>query len=228
MKRGNTIVRTIKTVFDLRDANNVEVKFSQKGRVVLTKTGDQVLVGENSVQIVLSQEETLLFEPGRFIPVEINGYYDEGTKLTSNVMYRPFDGTLKGDNMDAGFGEVNVIVSERQAERIWNKIEDIDEVDERQDGTLSEHSETIAEHSETLVTHAAAIANKVDKVEGKGLSTNDYTDTEKAKLEGIEAGAEVNVQADYAEADTSEDDYIKNKPDDLSQAEIQNIIDSLL
>ena len=30
---------------------------------------------------------------------------------------------------------------------------------------------------------------KVDKVTGKGLSTNDYTDEEKAKLEGVEAGA---------------------------------------
>lgn len=34
-----------------------------------------------------------------------------------------------------------------------------------------------------------AISNKVDKIEGKGLSTNDYTDDEKAKLDGIEDGA---------------------------------------
>lgn len=31
--------------------------------------------------------------------------------------------------------------------------------------------------------------SKVDKEDGKGLSTNDYTDTEKSKLNGIEAGA---------------------------------------
>ena len=206
MKRGNTIVRTIKTVFDLRDANNVEVKFSQKGRVVLTKTGDQVLVGENSVQIIMSQEETFLFEPGRYVPVEINGYYDEGTKLTSNVMYRPFDGTLKGDNMDAGFGNVNVIVSERQAEKIWDKIDDIDEKDLAQDEEID---------------------TKVDKVEGKSLSTNDYTDEEKTKLAGIEAGAEVNVQSDWDESNADDDAYIENKPDDLTGTEIQTIIDSL-
>ena len=29
------------------------------------------------------------------------------------------------------------------------------------------------------------LANKVDKVSGKGLSTNDYTTTEKNKLAGI-------------------------------------------
>ena len=37
------------------------------------------------------------------------------------------------------------------------------------------------------------IDKKVDKVEGKGLSTNDYTTDEKTKLEGIAIGAQVNV-----------------------------------
>ena len=37
------------------------------------------------------------------------------------------------------------------------------------------------------------IDKKVDKVEGKGLSTNDYTTEEKTKLEGIASGAQVNV-----------------------------------
>lgn len=37
------------------------------------------------------------------------------------------------------------------------------------------------------------IDKKVDKVEGKGLSTNDYTTDEKTKLEGIASGAQTNV-----------------------------------
>ena len=40
--------------------------------------------------------------------------------------------------------------------------------------------------------YATAINNKVDKVEGKDLSTNDFTNDEKNKLAGIETGAEVN------------------------------------
>ena len=39
----------------------------------------------------------------------------------------------------------------------------------------------------------AALDEKVDKVSGKGLSTNDYTTDEKNKLAGIAAGAQVNV-----------------------------------
>ena len=38
-----------------------------------------------------------------------------------------------------------------------------------------------------------ALSGKVDKVTGKGLSTNDYTTDEKNKLTGIAAGAQVNV-----------------------------------
>lgn len=37
------------------------------------------------------------------------------------------------------------------------------------------------------------LANKVDKVSGKGLSTNDYTTAEKNKLSGIATGAQANV-----------------------------------
>ena len=46
--------------------------------------------------------------------------------------------------------------------------------------------------SATVLTTHQDIDGKVDKVTGKGLSTNDYTTTEKTKLSGIASGAEVN------------------------------------
>jgi Cu/Ag efflux protein CusF len=46
---------------------------------------------------------------------------------------------------------------------------------------------------------------------------NNFTTAEKSKLEGIEAGAEVNVQADWNQTNSSADDYIKNKPENLVQ-----------
>jgi hypothetical protein len=57
-----------------------------------------------------------------------------------------------------------------------------------------------------------ALGSKVDTVTGKGLSTNDYTTSEKNKLAGIAAGAEVNVQSNWSETDTSSDAFIQNKP----------------
>lgn len=56
-----------------------------------------------------------------------------------------------------------------------------------------------------------ALANgKVDAVDGKGLSTNDFTDDYESKLAGIAAGAEVNVNADWNAS--SGDAQILNKP----------------
>lgn len=54
--------------------------------------------------------------------------------------------------------------------------------------------------------------NKVNKVTGKGLSTNDYTNEDKTKLDGIDTGAEVNVQSDWSQNDNTADDFIKHKP----------------
>lgn len=54
--------------------------------------------------------------------------------------------------------------------------------------------------------------NKVDKVAGKGLSTNDFTDAYKEKLDSIIPGGQQNVQSDWAVTDVSDDAYIKNKP----------------
>lgn len=46
---------------------------------------------------------------------------------------------------------------------------------------------------------------------------NNFTDADKSKLTGIESGAEVNVQANWTEADSSSDAYIQNKPANLVQ-----------
>jgi hypothetical protein len=53
-------------------------------------------------------------------------------------------------------------------------------------------------------------ALKVDKIAGKGLSENDFTNTLKTKLDSVESGAEVNVNADWNSV--SGDSQILNKP----------------
>ena len=57
---------------------------------------------------------------------------------------------------------------------------------------------------------------KVDVEEGKGLSTNDFDNAYKGKLDEIASGAEVNVQSDWNETDNTSDAYIQNKPTKLS------------
>lgn len=63
-----------------------------------------------------------------------------------------------------------------------------------------------------LVPVNETIENKVEKVDGMGLSTNNYSDTDKEKLSTVAEGAEVNVQSDWNITDTTSDAFIKNKP----------------
>tara|TARA_E500000318_G_C3566238_1_gene215781 strand:+ start:596 stop:3046 length:2451 start_codon:yes stop_codon:yes gene_type:complete len=67
-----------------------------------------------------------------------------------------------------------------------------------------------------------ALDSKVDKITGKGLSANDFTDLLLAKLNAIEAGAEVNVQADWTESVTTNDAFIQNKPTDVTDLSIHD------
>lgn len=43
-------------------------------------------------------------------------------------------------------------------------------------------------------------------------SENSFTDEDKVKLDGIQSGAQKNVQSDWRQDDSTKDDYIKNKP----------------
>lgn len=69
--------------------------------------------------------------------------------------------------------------------------------------------------SETDTTDPAYIKNKPQNIvtDASYVHTdNNYTTTEKNKLAGIESGAEVNVQSDWNQTNSSADDFIKNKP----------------
>lgn len=74
------------------------------------------------------------------------------------------------------------------------------------DGALSTTSTNPVQNA--VVT--AELNKKVNVESGKGLSTNDYTNSDMYKLSGIATGAQVNVQSDWNA--TSGDAFIKNKP----------------
>ena len=68
-----------------------------------------------------------------------------------------------------------------------------------------------------------ALDGKVDIVAGKELSANDFTDALLTKLNNIEANAEVNVQSDWNETDSAADDFIQNKPTDVTDLSTHNV-----
>ena len=72
------------------------------------------------------------------------------------------------------------------------------------------------------ITPVTDISGKQDKIDSShklsadlvsdGSTNKVFTATEQSKLSGIAAGAEVNVQANWNESDSSSDAYIQNKP----------------
>lgn len=69
--------------------------------------------------------------------------------------------------------------------------------------TLKEIADYIASHEETASALNAAIGNKVDKEEGKGLSSNDFTDALKTALENLPAITAADVASWNAKAGTA-------------------------
>lgn len=86
--------------------------------------------------------------------------------------------------------------------------------------------------NEVKTTLQTDINNRVEKVNGKGLSTNDFSTEEKTKLEGIEANAQankvesikVNGVVQTIAGDKSVDLVIKNNIADLEQTENTYVI----
>jgi len=107
-------------------------------------------------------------------------------------------------------GETNGIGKTQSAEFIEGGVSLIDKY------LTSAAAATNLSNYITSANVVTALNNKVDKVSGKGLSTNDFTDVYKGKLDGIASGAEVNVQSDWLVTATTDDSFIKNKPTKLS------------
>lgn len=71
----------------------------------------------------------------------------------------------------------------------------IDETTHKVTATITDGTITKAKLAPEVQDVLDDVANKVDKVEGKGLSSNDYTDEEKAKLAAIETASDAEVTA---------------------------------
>lgn len=102
--------------------------------------------------------------------------------------------------------------------------------------TLTENLDTAIAGVNTTLTNG--LAGKVDKVEGKGLSTNDFTDAYQEKLAGIEAGAQVNPtnvsaftnDAGYAtrvEVETSIDEAANSVTEDFNLKLDKSVVQSI-
>lgn len=80
--------------------------------------------------------------------------------------------------------ETDYEITEKVAEIVADAPEDFDTLKEMSDW-IAGHEDSAAAMNSQIQANTLAIAGKVDKVTGKGLSTEDYTTAEKTKLAGL-------------------------------------------
>lgn len=79
-----------------------------------------------------------------------------------------------------------------------NAPEDFDTLKEISDW-IESHEDSAAAMNSSILANTTAITTKVDKVSGKGLSANDFTNEAKSKLDNLENYDDTDVRVDVAE-----------------------------
>ena len=206
------------------DLATLRKDFSLGSKVVAIDTGKAYVLTETGWEYeldVTAEEIKKIKEELQSLSKLKNWLGDTTTPLYDGSTANPI--VISGNDVTAEPGDVaryqedQFIFSE---EGTWQPYDDTldvytkDEVDDMID----------AEESARQLADQALDNAKVDKVAGKQLSTEDYTTAEKTKLASVADGAEVNVQANWNETNTSSDAFIQNKPT-LGTAAAANVTD---
>lgn len=91
------------------------------------------------------------------------------------------------------------LISEKVAEIVANAPDDFDTLKEISDW-IKNHEDSAAAMNTAILANTTAITTKVDKVTGKGLSTNDFTNALKIKLNSLENYDDTAVKTDISTA----------------------------
>ena len=128
---------------------------------------------------------------------------------------------------------INVPLSAKQGQVLKGLIDDINTL-LQSDNTSLDTLQEVVDYIETNRTNLeslgisnitglqAALNAKQNTESGKGLSEEDFTSALKSRLEGIEAGAEVNIKPNWTAA-AGTDAEILNKPSDLTVLSSHNV-----
>jgi hypothetical protein len=181
--------------------NDAVLSVRVKGDSIGPQTGDVELQPEK-IEHFHSETE---YSQGDIVLYNYN-IYEANKDFISTETFNVNDWTLVGNNLTSitsNDNSVDITTISNSVDISVKKIVDEEKV----------RAELVEKTLQDLID------TKVDKVEGKSLSSNDFTNEYKNKLDSIEQGAEINVQSDYAETNQLSDSFIKNKPNIYTKEE---------
>ena len=123
-------------------------------------------------------EVTEILIDGISIPLKGVTVYDGLDSTNTEYCLSANQGKVLNEKIDTTLTSANTYTDNKVAELVGEAPDTLN--------TLDELSEALKDNKDVVTVLEEAIANKVDKVEGKVLSTNDYTTEEKEKLASLE------------------------------------------
>lgn len=198
---------------NLLDANNNIIDTSIVG-LPEGGSGDDIVSGSYDSE---TEYITLVKKSGNKVEIDLSSIITDITALQNDYAELNTKVTGLDGRITANTSLINQVSADLSAHKdnkdnphaVTKEQIGLDKVDNTSDldkpvSTATQNAITNIQNTvdEQLSVIKAAVANKVDKVAGKELSSNDFTDEEKDKLTGIESGA-TKVEVDAALNSTS-------------------------
>ena len=86
MKRGTTPTHTFSVDVDLTSATVIYLTYKQGNETIVERDINNMTVTSDSIQVRLTQEETLLFNTAVNIQIQIRAGFSDGSRIASDIL----------------------------------------------------------------------------------------------------------------------------------------------
>ena len=86
MKRGTTPTHTFSVDVDLTSATAIYLTYKQGNQTIVERDNTEMTVTAESIQVKLTQEETLAFNSAANIQIQIRAVFSDGTAIASDIL----------------------------------------------------------------------------------------------------------------------------------------------
>lgn len=86
MIRGTTTKHIFNIPLEASDIKEVKITYSQNGKIVLSKKKNECTIGDNTIVVALSQEDTFKFDSSTHVNIQVRILTDKGSVFSSKIM----------------------------------------------------------------------------------------------------------------------------------------------
>lgn len=99
IQQGSTPTHKFSTPYEKNEVERAIITYCQNGRIVLEKSGEEIVIENNSITANLTQEDTLSFDEMGDVKMQIKVKLTNGKVIPSNDMYASVKDVLNKEVM---------------------------------------------------------------------------------------------------------------------------------